>query len=932
MPPGRQSHGRQAHGRPLLSSKPAAKTFRKSKNKAQVKALDAFTTASELYAPKEKRTPRFREIEAAPEARKKRRAADDDDDEDGEDDEDEDDDQPRRKKAKPSAGGAGGDSDEYQSDSDGNEWHYGVNEDEDSELDSDEAFGDSDHEDFQGYAFSGSKGKKKNQDDSEEEDSEDDDESLGEDAIDLAQALDEYESDESMADQDGQDDSDASDSEAESPPSSDEDEDDQEADPSKLGDLQKFIAGFGGDDEDKDAAPTKQKQKISFKDLGLSGVKDAQMRKSVKLMAKEEKEASRPGAGKKLEVPLYKRQQDRLTRAAAYEKTSETIGRWQETVKQNRRADHLVFPLPQNAADEGLDNRELQAITAKNSTGNELEQTILNIMQASGLAMNKQEENARAKAEREEGMSKEELQDMIHQRRRERELASRETKRAARIKKIKSKAYHRVHRKEKEREAAKLKEAMAENGDVEIDSEAERDAQDRARVLERVGARHRDSKWAKLGSSNKRAVWDDEYRAGLHDMARREEELRRRKEGRTGGSDEEEEEEEEDSDSEDGFEDDEEGTGRRSGKENRRLLKQLESIDNEEDDGPKSDLMKMKFMQKAEAQQKKANDELIAQIRRDLDSGGSDDEEDDEVTEVGRKKYGSAAQPAISAPALSRKQKKAAAAAARGDDVEMEDEDEDGARVNTGYSLTAEPSTTGSAWSSGPRKKSTKTGGKSSGARVEDLDNSLAITASSSSSSSKPKSKSKANKKTTSSSSPAAAAAADTSSSEDSDSDSPDSHLPLAIRDISQMDKAFAGGDVVVDFAREKEAIQTADDDKIVDNTLPGWGGWVGDGVSAREKKRQQGRFVTKVEGVKKANRKDAKLERVIISEKRVKKNDKYLATQLPHQFESKEQYERSIRLPMGPEWVTKESHQAAVKPRVLKKQGIIAPMSRPTM
>ncbi|KAG7047524.1 small nucleolar ribonucleoprotein complex subunit utp14 [Colletotrichum scovillei] len=919
MPPGRQSHGRQAHGRPLLSSKPAAKTFRKSKNKAQVKALDAFTTASELYAPKEKRTPRFREIEAAPEARKKRRAADDDDDEDGEDDEDEDDDQPRRKKAKPSSGGAGGDSDEYQSDSDGNEWHYGVNEDEDSELDSDEAFGDSDREDFQGYAFSGSKGKKKNQDDSEEEDDEDDDESLGEDAIDLAQALDEYESDESMADQDGQDDSDASDSEAESPPSSDEDEDDQEADPSKLGDLQKFIAGFGGgDDGDKDAAPTKQKQKISFKDLGLSGVKDAQMRKSVKLMAKEEKEATRPGAGKKLEVPLYKRQQDRLARAAAYEKASETIGRWQETVKQNRRADHLVFPLPQNAADEGLDNRELQAITATNSTGNELEQTILNIMQASGLAMNKQEENARAKAEREEGMSKEELQDMIHQRRRERELASRETKRAARIKKIKSKAYHRVHRKEKEREAAKLKEAMAENGDVEVDSEAERDAQDRARVLERVGARHRDSKWAKLGSSNKRAVWDDEYRAGLHDMARREEELRRRKEGRTGDSDGEE--EEEDSDSEDGSED-EEGTGRRSGKENRRLLKQLESIDNEEDDGPKSDLMKMKFMQKAEAQQKKANDELIAQIRRDLDSGGSDDEEEDEVTQVGRKKYGSAAQPAISAPALSRKQKKAAAAAARGDDVDMEDGDDvDDSRVNTGYSLTAEPSTTGSAWSSGPRKKSAKTGGKSSGARVEDLDNSLAITASSS----KPKSKSKASK--------SSAAAADTSSSEDSDSDSPDSHLPLAIRDISQMDKAFAGDDVVVDFAREKEAIQTADDDKIVDNTLPGWGGWVGDGVSAREKKRQQGRFLTKVEGVKKANRKDAKLERVIISEKRVKKNDKYLATQLPHQFESKEQYERSIRLPMGPEWVTKESHQAAVKPRVLKKQGIIAPMSRPTM
>ncbi|GKT46495.1 U3 small nucleolar RNA-associated protein 15 [Colletotrichum spaethianum] len=831
--------GRQSHGRPLLSSKSAPKNFRKSKAKAQAKALDAFTIASEQYPTKEKRTPRFREIEAAPDTGKKHSRADDDEDEDEDDDDDEE--QPRRKKAKPSAGGAGGnDSDEYGSDSEGNEWHYGVNDDEDSELDSDEAFGESDQEDFQGYSFRGSKSAKGNQDDSEEE--EDDDESLGEDAIDLAQALDEYESDESMADQDEEDSegSDDSESEAESPPSSDEDDDEeQEADPSKLGELQKFIAGFGGED-DKDAAPTKQKQKINLKDLGLAGVKDAQMRKSVKLMAKEEKETSRPGAGKKLEVPLSRRQQDKLQRAAAYEKANETLTRWQETVKLNRRAEHLVFPLPQNAADAGLDNRELQAITAKN-TASELEQTILGIMEQSGLAMNKQEENKMKKAEAEEGLSQEALKDLVNQRRRERELNSREAKRAKRIKKIKSKAYHRVHRKEKEREEMKLHEAMAENG--EIDSEAERDAQDRARALERVGARHRDSKWAKLGAGNKRAVWDDDYRAGLHDMARREEELRKRKEGRAGGD------EDSDRSADDGSDSD--GSDEEGG-EQHRLLKQLDRLEQEEDDGPASKLMQMKFMQKAEAAQKKANDELIAQIRRDLDSDAGEGDSDAEVTE---------------------------------------------------------------------------TGGKSSGARVEDLDNTVAMTAAPG----KPKSKSKPK-------SSAAAAARRTGGAtladeeSDGDSDSPDVHLPLAIRDIAAMDKAFAGDDVVVDFAREKADVEAEDDDKIVDNTLPGWGGWVGDGVSNREKKRQQGRFVTKVEGVKKADRKDAKLDKVIISEKRVKKNDKYLASQLPHPFESKAQYERSLRLPLGPEWVTKESHQEATKPRILKKQGIIAPMSRPTM
>ncbi|KAJ0369832.1 hypothetical protein COL154_001637 [Colletotrichum chrysophilum] len=887
--------GRQSHGRPLLSSKQQPKNFRKSKSKAQAKALDAFTIASEQFPTKQKKTPRFREIDAQPDTGKKHRRAEEDDEDEDEDDDDEE--QPRRKKAKASGGGGEGDDSEYGSDSEGNEWHYGVNEDEDSELDSDEAFGDSDEEDFQGYSFRGSK-TAKNEADSEED--EDDDESLGEDAIDLAQALDEYESDESMEDQGSGSEGSESDSDADSPPSSDSDdeEDEEEVDPSKLGALQKFITSYGGEDED--AAPTKQKQKISFKDLGLAGVKDAQMRKSVKLMAKEEKE-TRPGAGKKLEVPLARRQQDKLQRAAAYETANETLGRWQETVKHNRRAEHLVFPLPQNAADEGLDNRELQALTAKNSS-NELEQTIMSIMQQSGLAMNKQEENRMRKEAEEEGLSREALKDLVNQRRREREIASRETKKAARIKKIKSKAYHRVHRKEKEREEMKLHEAMAENGD--IDSEAEREAADRRRALERVGARHRDSKWAKLGASNKRAVWDDDYRAGLHDMARREEELRQRKEGRAGHSESEDDSEEEEDD--DGSDDEDEVV-----REKRKLLKQLKRIENEEDDSPASNLMKMKFMQKAEALQKKANDELIAQIRRDIDSNGEASDEE-EVTDVGRKKFGGAAKPAISAPALS-KSKKSKKAAGAGADADDDDDDvPDNSAVNAGYSITAEPSTTGSAWSSGPRKKSSS---KAHQPRVLDLDNSQAMTAVAP----KPKSRSKA------------ADGSDSDEGADSE-EGEDVHLPLAIRDIAQMDKAFAGDDVVVDFAREKAEVEAEDDDKIVDNTLPGWGGWVGEGVSQREKKRQQGRFVTKVEGVKKADRKDAKLDRVIISEKRVKKNDKYLATQLPHMYESKAQYERSLRMPLGPEWVTKESFQEATKPRILKKQGIIAPMSRPTL
>jgi U3 small nucleolar RNA-associated protein 14 len=54
------------------------------------------------------------------------------------------------------------------------------------------------------------------------------------------------------------------------------------------------------------------------------------------------------------------------------------------------------------------------------------------------------------------------------------------------------------------------------------------------------------------------------------------------------------------------------------------------------------------------------------------------------------------------------------------------------------------------------------------------------------------------------------------------------------------------------------------------------------------------------------------------------------MASQLPHEFETKQQYERSLRLPLGPEWSTKETFQSGTKPRIMIKQGVIKPMSKP--
>ncbi|KAI1380171.1 small-subunit processome [Hypoxylon crocopeplum] len=906
--PGRQAHGRPLGGAPSTNGK----SKKRSKSKSTKKALNAFAIASEEYADTQKRTPRNRELDIPSTSGKHARNEDDEDDDDEDDDEG-----PPRKMQRGARGNADRDEDvEYGSDSSGNEWRVGVDDDDDSDIDSDEAFGESDEERFADFSFGGSK-KKQRKDDDDEDDSDDDEDigdadgaSLGSDAIDLAQAL-----DMSMSEDDGEpvadQESDSEESDDDDDASGDESSDvegDEEDDVSESG-MNEWISKFSGvkDTNEEEATPTSKKPKIGLKDLGLLGIKDPQLKKSLKLMSKEEK-SSKP---QKLEVPLARRQQAKLDRTVAYEKTNESLDRWSETVKHNRRADHLVFPLPQTVT--GLarhDNSEIQPLNHK-APGTELEQTIMAIMEESGLGPSAKKETKETEDLEDgdvEGLSRNNLKSLWQQKRQERELRSREDARAKRIKKIKSKAYHRVHRKQRERDEIKEREVMAAAG--EIDSEDEREAQDRQRATERMGARHRESKWAKMTNKNGRAAWDDDVRVGVADMARRDEELRRRIEGKpskaNGDSD-------EDSDYFGGSDDIDE---------RKRLLQQLDDVSDADDAQPRSKLMNMDFMKKAEATKKKANDDLVAQIRREL---ASDDEElggsDDEPDEVSRRKFG---QPSDAKAAKSSEQLvKASKKAKTSEDLKTTRDNIATMTTSRAKGLSAPVSqeigadSIAGAWSqpstTGPPRKQR---GKKTGSNVDVLElgaDSVALAQSAA-----PAKKPKASK-------------TQVVVNRDDSSDDEGSHLPIQFREQDLIEKAFGGLDVVAEFEQEKAAIEEDDDDKIIDNTLPGWGSWVGDGVSNREKKRHQGRFLAKQEGVKKKDRKDVGLRNVIINEKRTKKNDKYMASQLPHPYESRLQYERALRLPVGPEWMTKETFQEATKPRVLLKQGIIAPIAKPS-
>lgn len=79
-------------------------------------------------------------------------------------------------------------------------------------------------------------------------------------------------------------------------------------------------------------------------------------------------------------------------------------------------------------------------------------------------------------------------------------------------------------------------------------------------------------------------------------------------------------------------------------------------------------------------------------------------------------------------------------------------------------------------------------------------------------------------------------------------------------------------------------------------------GAWAGKGA---KKSKNARKFVKKIDGVDASQRKDAKLNHVIISERKDKKAAKYMLKDLPFPYTSAAQHEHKLRTPMGPEWST---------------------------
>lgn len=621
--------------------------------------------------------------------------------------------------------------------------------------------------------------------------------------------------------------------------------------------------------------------KLSLNDM-ISAV-DSSVSKDAILLDKDPK-------SKALDTPLPKNIQQKHERRAAYELTKEEVSKWDDTVQQNRQAEVLKFPMNPVVKH----NDTATTFRSDNEPSTDLEKKIHGVLEQSALVDDKKEATFEDLAVAQ--MSAEDLKKRTNELRLMRELMFRDESRAKRIKKIKSKSYRKVQKKQR----------MKEQALVEGSDESDED-HDRKRAEERMNLKHKtQSGWAR--SMVKSGLTKDaSTREEMEEMLRQGERLRAKQLGY-----------------EDGDQSDEN-------------LSDLEG----EDDGDQSQdestrklgkgVLAMDFMKAAEERQKQENRQEMEMLRR-MEEG----EEEDDVSAVnlvknqGRRVY--------TPTAAGQKAEVREREESLREEIE---EEESGNLVNRlaakpkpsdkkaeVYRKTSEPLSSGA--SKGESKGDSKP--EESMESPDSIDANPWLT-----SSTKKSSKAKTIDQTSSKLSKAANKLKKknkpTSGALDDEDIDIGQTLDIDVNDsdeeqFAQQDliqEAFVGDNVVKEFEREKKRIVKEEDDQEEDVSLPGWGDWAG----GKKKKRK---IVRKIDGItQKDKRKDKNMKNVIINEKVNKKNLKYQSSDVPYPYESREQYERALRMPVGQQWTSRDTHQRLTMPRVITKQGtVIDPLKAP--
>ncbi|TMW60257.1 hypothetical protein Poli38472_000299 [Pythium oligandrum] len=143
----------------------------------------------------------------------------------------------------------------------------------------------------------------------------------------------------------------------------------------------------------------------------------------------------------------------------------------------------------------------------------------------------------------------------------------------------------------------------------------------------------------------------------------------------------------------------------------------------------------------------------------------------------------------------------------------------------------------------------------------------------------------------------------------------------FAFADEGENEIAQEKEDIAAQDATAKKGAEIA---KLVG--MSGWGSWAGVGVqkSYRQKVREE-QAKQLAEDTKKQvllARKDSKMERVLINEKKDKRAAKFTVNEVPYPFTSREEYEMAMRNPLGSDWNTPSATNTLTAPKLITRAG----------
>jgi U3 small nucleolar RNA-associated protein 14 len=575
-------------------------------------------------------------------------------------------------------------------------------------------------------------------------------------------------------------------------------------------------------------------------------------------------------------------------------------------MKRVKEAEHLSFPLQGKA--RGGTKSAGEVVSTFKPEG-EHESAVEALLAAANLT-DKGVAAAEDEALRGQDLSPQEIEARRAELRYQRELMFRAEQKAKRVSKIKSKTFRKLARKRAAKAAADgISLEDLERLDLEA-AEEERERLERERARERATLRHgARSRFGRGADGEGTEAEAAERRSQRNEMLAMRDKLQRKIHGRGSG--------ESSSESEEsGDEGDEEAVKARA-------FDQLAALGKEEAaPAGKKGLMQMKFMQKAEERRMREVADEADALRRDIEMFGEekDDSEDEDAPQVlklgeGRMVFsgpGDVAEAQADTPAKKGKQAEKAEKKREVPRYEPSPSPEPAAANPwLDASASAGPSRKKNVVNKSSEAKAVRALKKAARPQDDDVDE-VEINVD-------------VGKKLSRSEQKKAAKEAEKAAEQDDSDSSDDELLPAsgvkAFKQRALVAEAFAGDDVVADFAAEKQAAIDADAPQEVDTALPGWGGWGGKGV---RKRKPNAKFIKKTAGVDAAARKDAGRANVIISEKKDRKAAKFLPTDLPFPFTSIKQYEAQFANPVGSEWNARAGFQRQTLPRVTKKPGAI--------